>query len=212
VNDSKTLKLLVVEDDLEDEQLLCEALIEIEENRQWCNWRAADIVQVDQLADALDCLKRGRFDAVLLNLSLPDSVSLLDSFLEVSASAKDTPIIVLADEADENLANRVLRDGAQDILLKSELECAALARSIRYAVERQRRIAALQLSLATDLTNGAGYSTSSKRTPAPESGDDAAVERELRELLLLQAGEVLNLQNHLPLPERRDGKPVMLAD
>ena len=51
-------KLLVVEDDLEDEQLLCEALIEIEENRQWCNWRSASIVQVDQLADALDCLRR----------------------------------------------------------------------------------------------------------------------------------------------------------
>ena len=58
----------MVEDDLEDEQLLCEALIEIEENRQWCNWRNASVVQVDQLADALDCLRAERFDAILLNL------------------------------------------------------------------------------------------------------------------------------------------------
>lgn len=137
--DSKNLNLLVVEDDLEDEQLLCEALIEIEENRQWCNWRSASIVQVDQLSDALDCLRRQPFDAVLLNLSLPDSPALLGTFLEAQALANGAPIIVLADEEDENLANRLIRSGAEDVLVKSELECRLLARSIRYAVERQRR-------------------------------------------------------------------------
>jgi DNA-binding NarL/FixJ family response regulator len=139
VADSKNLNLLAVEDDLEDEQLLCEALIEIEENRQWCNWRGASIVQVDQLSDALDCLRRQPFDVVLLNLSLPDSPVLLDTFLEAHAMAQGAPIIVLADEEDENLANRLIRSGADDVLLKSELECSLLARSIRYAVERQRR-------------------------------------------------------------------------
>ena len=132
--ESKTLKLLVIEDDLEDEALLCEALIEIEEHRQWCNWRTASIVQVEQLSDALDCLRQDSFDAVLLNLSLPDSPVLLDSFLEVTTCAPGTPIVVLADEEDENLANRLLREGAQDIVLKSELECAPLARSLRYAL------------------------------------------------------------------------------
>jgi len=139
VADTKNLNLLVVEDDLEDEQLLCEALIEIEENRQWCNWCGASIVQVDQLADALDCLHQQKFDAVLLNLSLPDSPVLLDTFLEAQALAQGSPIIVLADEEDENLANRLIRSGAEDVLLKSELECSLLARSIRYAVERRRR-------------------------------------------------------------------------
>ncbi len=137
--DSKNLNLLVVEDDLQDEQLLCEALIEIEENRQWCNWRGASIVQVDQLSDALDCLRQQPFDVVLLNLSLPDSPALLDTFLEAHALAQGAPIIVLADEEDENLANRLIRSGAEDVLLKSELECSLLARSIRYAVERRRR-------------------------------------------------------------------------
>lgn len=139
VADSKILNLLVVEDDLEDEQLLCEALIEIEENRQWCNWRSANIVQVDQLADALDCMRLQHFDAVLLNLSLPDSPALLETFLEARSCAEDTPIIVLADEEDENLANRLVRCGAEDVLQKTELECNLLARSIRYAVERRRR-------------------------------------------------------------------------
>jgi len=129
----------VVEDNLEDEQLLCEALIEIEEKRLWCNWRTATVVQVDQLADALDCLRQDRFDVVLLNLSLPDSPALLDTFLEANACARGTPIVVLADEEDENLANRLLREGAQDVVLKSELECVPLARSLRYAIERHRR-------------------------------------------------------------------------
>ncbi len=54
-------------------------------------------------------------------------------------NANGIPVVVLADEADENLAHRLLREGAQDVLVKPELECALLARSIRYAIERQRR-------------------------------------------------------------------------
>lgn len=137
--DSKSLNLLVVEDDLEDEQLLCEALTEIEENRLWCNWLNACIVQVEQLSDALDCMRLQRFDAVLLNISLPDCPALLDAFLEANTWAQGAPILILADEEDENLANRLLREGAEDVILKSELDCRMLARSIRYAIERRRR-------------------------------------------------------------------------
>jgi two-component system sensor histidine kinase UhpB len=139
VPDPRILKILLVEDDLEDADLLEEAFVEIEENRQWCNWRTASVVQVGQLADAIDGLHRYTFDIVLVNLSLPDSPTLLDSFLGVHSNARGVPIVVLADDADENLANRLLREGAQDVLVKPELECAPLARSIRYAVERQRR-------------------------------------------------------------------------
>jgi DNA-binding response OmpR family regulator len=139
VPDPRVLKILLVEDDLEDAQLLGEAFIEIEENRQWCNWRSANILQVGQLGDAVGCLRRGIFDIVLLNLSLPDSPTLLASFLGIHSWARGVPIVVLADQADENLAHQLLREGAQDVLVKPELECAPLARSIRYAVERQRR-------------------------------------------------------------------------
>jgi DNA-binding response OmpR family regulator len=146
VPDPRILKILLVEDDFEDEQFLGEAFLEIQENRQWCNWRSADIVPVERLADAIDCLRRTTFDIVLLNLSLPDSPTLLDSFVSMHGTARGVPIVILADEADENLANRLLREGAQDVLVKAELECALLARSIRYAVERQRRGLAVQAS------------------------------------------------------------------
>jgi GGDEF domain-containing protein len=204
VTDPKTLKLLLVEDDLEDEQLICEALLEIEENRQWATWLTSSIVPVDRLSDALDCLRGDSFDAVLLNLSLPDSPALLDSFLDVSACAGSTPILVLADEIDESLANRLLREGAQDVLLKSELDCAPLARAIRYAAERQRRVCATKASaLMDDLTgvltrdaflNVASYYTGLCLRPHLQlllATLEISADRETREPLLIQTSEVL---------------------
>jgi DNA-binding response OmpR family regulator len=197
VADSKILKLLLVEDDLEDEQLLCEALLEIEETRQWCNWRASSIVPVDLLADALDCLRHDSFDAILLNLSLPDSPALLDSFLHVSASAAGAPILILADQPDENLANQLLREGAQDVLLKSELECAALARAIRYAIERQRQVNAAHVAAFVDGLTGVLTRQAFLNIAAhcgrvePLAYVEISADRDALDPLLIQAAEVL---------------------
>lgn len=208
---SRSLKLLLVEDDLDDQLLLAEALLEIEDNRQWCNWNSASVLHVGLLADALDSLQHDCFDAILLNLSLPDNPVLLDSFYQVNACARTAPIIVLADVDDENLANRLLREGAQDVLQKSELDCAMLARSLRYAVERQLRTTMLGSSPLTDSLTGilstAGFYTIathsfelSRLTRLPllmasaeisEPLHDTPEDREARELLLLRAAETL---------------------
>lgn len=209
--DSKILKLLVVEDNLEDAELLCEALIEIEERRLWGTWRSASIVQVEQLSDALDCLRRDWFDAILLNLSLPDSPVLLNSFLEVNAASRGTPIVVLADEDDESFANRLLREGAQDVFLKAEMECGPLARCVRYAIERQRRTRALRCSPFVDNLTGtmtrSGFLTIAEHyrrlsehncmnlmlaiVEIRDFQERTEDDHDLRELLLIRAGEVL---------------------
>ena len=204
--DQRVLKILLVEDDLQDEQLLSEAFIEIEENRQWGNWRTSTILPVEQLAEAIDCLSGDTFDIVLLNLSLPDSPVLLDTFLEVHARAHDTPIVVLADEADENLANRLLREGAQDVLVKPELECAPLARSIRYAIARQcrnqaARAAAFMDQLTEVLSRDAFLHVVRHYTQLSLRGQvqlllatvELSSDRETHEPLLIQASEVLRL-------------------
>jgi DNA-binding NarL/FixJ family response regulator len=197
VRDSKILKLLIVEDSPEDEQQLCEALLEIEENRWWQNWRSSSIVPVDRLEDSLDCLRRERFDAILLNLSLPDSPALLDSFLDVSACAGSTPILVLADEPDDNLANRLLREGAQDVLLKSELECVPLARAIRYAIERQLRVEATRESALVDpltgvLTRQAFLHVARYHGPLdPVAIVEVSADREALDPLLIEAADAL---------------------
>lgn len=200
MRNSRILKLLIVEDSPEDEQVLCDALLEIEENRLWSNWRSANIVPVDQLTDALDCLRRDHFDAILLNLSLPDSPSLLDSFLEVIVLARRTPILVLADEVDEHLAIRLLREGAQDVLVKSELECAPLARAIRYAIERQRRMEVVRASAFADeltgvLSRDAFQSAAVHYAQLPLQLSAAVIEipsdRDTLAPLLIQTAEVL---------------------
>jgi CheY-like chemotaxis protein len=208
VPDPRILRILLVEDDLEDEQLLSEAFIEIEENRQWCNWRTATIVPVEQLAETIHCLKHDTFDVILLNLSLPDSPALLDTLLAVHASANDTPIVVLMDQPDENLANRLLREGVQDVLVKPELECAPLARSIRYAVERQRRAAALRASAFVDdltgvLSRDAFLNVAACYTKLPlrllaASVEVACDDRDAREPLLIRAAEVLGAAFQAP--------------
>ena len=205
------MKVLLVEDNLEREQLLTEVLIEMEENRQWCNWRTASVVHVEQLGDALECLRENRFDVVLLNLTLPDNPVLLDSFHKVNDCARAAPIIILADEDDPNLAHLLLREGAQDVLLKSEMEAAPFARSLQYSIERQRSVAMLAPSRFDDhltaavtrpgfLCLGAHYLQFARLTPyplllafveLPEPSIETLADHEMRDLLLLRAEEVL---------------------
>jgi two-component system, cell cycle response regulator len=150
----KTLRLLLVEDHPADERFLLEALAEIDETAAWVSWQISESAAVVCLRDALDCLRRSRFDAVLLNLSLPDSPILLNTLLEVRAAAPETPIIALMDRADDHLANRLLREGAQDVLPKTNLECEPLARAVRYAIERQRRMNSLDSQAFIDALTG----------------------------------------------------------
>lgn len=209
--DPKTLKLLVVEDDPEDAEFLCEALIEVEERRLWGACTSANIVEVGQLSDALDCLRHDWFDAILLNLSLPDHPALLDCFLEVNSASRGTPIVVLADEEDPSLANRLLREGAQDVFLKTEIDCVPLARCLRHAIERQRRTRGLRSSPFVDDLTGtmtrSGFLTIGEhyRTLSKHQGPNLTLatlelaglqegkpeDRDCRELLLIRAGEVL---------------------
>ena len=154
MTDPKTLHLLLVEDHPADERFLLEALTEIDETTAWVSWQISEVVAVVHLREALDSLRRSQFDGVLLNLSLPDSPILLNTFLEVRAAARETPIVVLMDRADEHLANRLLREGAQEVLLKTTLECETLARAVRYAIERQRRVNSLDSLAFVDALTG----------------------------------------------------------
>lgn len=89
------------------------------------------------LADGLDRLAGGGIDLVLLDLSLPDS-SGIESFHALYNQFPSLPIVVLTALEDETVALTALRDGAQDYLLKNEINPRTLTRAIRYAVERKR--------------------------------------------------------------------------
>jgi two-component system sensor histidine kinase UhpB len=95
------------------------------------------VVVVDRLALALQSLHRADVEAVLLDLSLPDSQG-IGTLTRMHAEKPGLPIVVLSSVDDEVLGLQLLRAGAQDYLVKEEITGSLLRRSLRYAVERKR--------------------------------------------------------------------------
>jgi diguanylate cyclase len=91
----------------------------------------------DRLSAAVECLLDGAVDCVLLDLSLPDAEG-LEALAQVRTVALDVPIIVLTGRSDEVLAVQAVHEGAQDYLIKGQVDARLLSRSINYAIERKR--------------------------------------------------------------------------
>jgi PAS domain S-box-containing protein len=132
------IKALLIEDDPEDAQLLREILAAAKGIRFHVEW-------VDRLQAGLERLSHGGIDVLLLDLSLPDSAG-IDTVLTVHSRASGVPIVVLTGLDDEAFAMRAVRKGAQDYLVKGQVDSNLLARSIRYAIERKRAEEALRES------------------------------------------------------------------
>ena len=125
--------VLLVEDNHSDAQIVKHALANVVTARY-------QVEHVTLLSAAIARLRRGGIDVALVDLSLPDSTS-LETFQTVYAAAQFVPIVVVTGLDDERVAIGLLQHGAQDYLLKHEIEPKALARSIRYAIERSRATA-----------------------------------------------------------------------
>jgi two-component system cell cycle response regulator len=124
------IKALLVEDNDIDAQLTQDLLSEwsIEEFR---------ITRVKTLGEGLALLSRERFDAVLLDLSLPDAFG-LPTVRQVLATSPTIPVVVLSGVSDQSLALQAVQQGAQDYLVKAQGHPELLARAVRYAIERKR--------------------------------------------------------------------------
>lgn len=124
------IKVLLVEDNPVDAQLAKDFLEDSSPNQ-------FSIIHVDSLAEALKNLSRDRFDAVLLDLSLPDTKG-LETVTHVLATSPGVPIVILSGFDDEEIGLHAVQKGAQDFQVKGQGDGAILARSIRYAIERKR--------------------------------------------------------------------------
>jgi diguanylate cyclase (GGDEF)-like protein/PAS domain S-box-containing protein len=102
----------------------------------------------NRVAKALELLQRTPgIDVVLLDVLLPDSdAQSLSSLAAVRAQAPDLPIVLLTGIEDEELAIAAVREGAQDYLLKRQVDSELLGRSIRYAIGRKQAEMALRRS------------------------------------------------------------------
>jgi two-component system cell cycle response regulator len=155
----RDLKVLLIEDNPDDAELILAALSEIQ------NFRAA-VERAETLAGGLERLSQGDVQLILLDLGLPDSLG-IQTFERILAHSPELPIIIMSGLADEDLAIRTVQEGAQDYLVKGNFDGRLLARSIRYAIERHKIKAELSsLSMTDDLTglyNRRGFLTLAKQ-------------------------------------------------
>ena len=133
------LRVLLVEDTPSEADLTRFYLSRISSTRY-------DMVHVSSLNQAVDSLYNNDLpDIILLDLHLPDCEG-LGGFERLHSLAPDVPAIILTNFMDDELATRAVREGAQDYLIKKEVDTALLNKSIRYAIERQKSDAALRES------------------------------------------------------------------
>jgi len=104
-----------------------------------------DIESVEDLSTAMRSLSIHKPDVVLLDLNLPDS-SGSDTVRTMIRKAPQVPVLVLTGQDDEELGIQAVHEGAQDYLVKGRLDSRGLARAIKYAIERQGLLLALNES------------------------------------------------------------------
>jgi signal transduction histidine kinase len=132
----KSIKtVLLVEDNLGDARLLREMLSE-----QGSHY--TELTHVASMRDAEEYLAKHAVDIILLDLGLPDAQG-LGAVRRARAAAPGVTLVVLTGLDDESLASQAMQEGAQDYLIKGQIETRALLRALRYAIER-KRLAQLQ--------------------------------------------------------------------
>ncbi len=124
------LRILAVEDNPADLRLLSEYLRGDPAAR-------FEVAGAQTMREALELISAGGFDAVLLDLNLPDCTG-LDGLDRIGAHAPLLPIIVLTGQGDAATGLLALAKNAQDFLVKGKIDGDVLTRSIRYAIERQK--------------------------------------------------------------------------
>lgn len=147
------IRVLLVDSELTDARFIQEALTEIEERTHGGAWIHCRVSHLERADDAAVVLESERPDIVLFNPTLADSRG-LETFSTFHDVAPGVPLIALLDAGEEGLGRRMLRQGAQDFVMKSEVDCQPLARAMLNAIERQRFYRASQLASAVDLETG----------------------------------------------------------
>lgn len=133
---ARSVKILLIEDSLAEARLLQEVL-------KQSQLKQFSLVHVKRLREGLATLACEHFDAILLDLTLPDSQGLA-SLAPLTSVAPRLPIVVLTNMNDDALAIEAVRQGAQDYLVKRQVNGEVLARALYYAIERKQMSEALR--------------------------------------------------------------------
>ena len=127
---SEKIEILLFEDNLGDTILIKEMLDEFA-------GFPYELINVKTLNEGLSLLKRRLFDVILTDLSLPDSDG-IDTFLKIHAKNSRIPIIILTGSNYNEIGIDAVKKGAQDYLVKGQIDGKLLKSSIQYSIERKR--------------------------------------------------------------------------
>jgi signal transduction histidine kinase len=97
----------------------------------------AQMTHVDCMGAAEKHLVEHAVDIILLDPGLPDAQG-LEAIRRTRTAAPRVPLVVLTGLDDEMLAEQALQEGAQDYLIKGQIEARGILRALRYATERKR--------------------------------------------------------------------------
>jgi len=128
MSERQITKLLLVEDSLEDALLLRRMFGKQDSH--------IELTHVKCMRDAEKHLAEHEVDVILLDLGLPDAQG-LGAVRQAHAAAPRVPLVVLTGLEDESVAAHALQEGAQDHLIKGQVDARGLVRALRYAVERK---------------------------------------------------------------------------
>lgn len=126
----KVIKVLLVEDNPGD-VLIIEKMFEEIINIDF------KLVKAYRLSEGLEKLNKEWFDVIILDLGLPDSQG-IETFNHMNQKAPEIPIILLTGFDEEEFGIKAVYKGAQDYLVKGQVDSRLLSRSIYYAIERKR--------------------------------------------------------------------------
>jgi serine phosphatase RsbU (regulator of sigma subunit) len=121
------LRILLVEDDEGDAFLVRELLTEAE--------APFELMVANSLREAQAMLPD--IQCILLDLGLPDAEG-IDGLRRLLGMAGTAAVCVLTGRSDEHLGVAAVAEGAQDYLVKGQVDGTLLVRALRYAVERKR--------------------------------------------------------------------------
>lgn len=131
-----TTRILLVDDDANDAQLTRQAL-------ECCERKHYEIDYAASLVEVQERCTEVHYDLVLLDLHLPEAMGIETLQRLRVLIDEDVPVIVLTDMDDEEIALKMLEEGAADYLCKCEIRPEMLRRSIEYSLRRQTLLAEL---------------------------------------------------------------------
>lgn len=173
------LSILLIEDNPGDVRLINELLIE--------NTSLHHQLHVaNSLGEGCNLLKNHEFTVILLDLNLPDSCG-KDTFNTVFQNARNIPIILITGLQDVEQVLSYIKEGAQDYVIKADLNSNLLLKTIHFAIERKKLMNELVQKTKT-LQQTMNYFTDRELKMIE-------LKKEINELIIKQGGEKKYLRN-----------------